>query len=211
VRATGRTSTSTGTRQRWRVCSLPLRTTSRERTSRRRFASSGAHSASFRCGSSCFRSGARIGHGWGHATARVLKSESGSPVCPGIRQTTEHVPRHELRGRESRVQSPRGGRRAAAPFEGSGSDAVHDHSPADAWSSSIREAISTQAQTLAFARSDGERRRYPRLVGRGSPPAPWVCRRRPRGAQARGRPRCAPPAWPAAARRAGVIFAYVNG
>jgi hypothetical protein len=55
---------------------------------------------------------------------------------------------------EARVagaQCLRGVRRAAASFEGSASDAVHDHAPADAWRSS--KAVAQEAAADALARA----------------------------------------------------------
>jgi hypothetical protein len=99
--------------------------------------------------SSGFRSGPRTGHGSGHAIACVLKAESGSPVVPGNAETTEHVSRHELGGALRRCAVLRGVRRAAAPFEGSGSNRVHDHSLADAWcSSKASAAVAQHARSL---------------------------------------------------------------
>lgn len=78
-------------------------------------------------------------------------------------------------------------------------------------SSSVhRGAGSTPPETLAFARSDGDRRRYPRLVREVHQRLALAADVRV-APKPRRRPRCAPPAWPAAARRAGAIFACANG
>jgi hypothetical protein len=74
------------------------------------------------------------------------------PSCPGIRRTTEHVPRHELGALVAGAQCLRGVRRATAPFQGFSRDGAHNHASADAWSSSAAGVSRSPPETLRSTR-----------------------------------------------------------